>query len=252
MKRSFIRPASSVRVLSDRHPARTRRCFYQRSQVSFSRAETFMPPPHPPSSTKRFRFIAGTKSRSTRAVSITRPSLPVIPASFGEQLGPRPVQPRHGHRAYRDVRHDQCRRASLPQLYRRSTRRSIRSRSSAAISQAAHDTLVALYPSQTMAFQRASGRRSGAVHNNRTKERTALTWASAWLPPSSRMRLERWLPNSRTASLESDWITSNQPGHWRQDPISLIPLALGAHWGECLSVRSAIESPVSLSVPRRP
>ena len=30
-----------------------------------------------------------------------------------------------------------------------------------------------------------------------------------------------------------DHITSNQPGHWRQDPISLIPLALGAHWGEC-------------------
>ena len=29
-----------------------------------------------------------------------------------------------------------------------------------------------------------------------------------------------------------DWITSDQPGHWRQDPISLIPLALGAHWGE--------------------
>ena len=23
------------------------------------------------------------------------------------------------------------------------------------------------------------------------------------------------------------------PGQWRQDPISLIPLALGAHWGEC-------------------
>src|SRR5207248_3782227 len=31
-----------------------------------------------------------------------------------------------------------------------------------------------------------------------------------------------------------NWITSDLPGHWRQDPISLIPLALGAHWGECL------------------
>ncbi|HEU5133606.1 MAG TPA: hypothetical protein VFU13_00555 [Steroidobacteraceae bacterium] len=27
-----------------------------------------------------------------------------------------------------------------------------------------------------------------------------------------------------------DWITSNLPGRWRQDPISQIPLALGAHW----------------------
>jgi hypothetical protein len=26
---------------------------------------------------------------------------------------------------------------------------------------------------------------------------------------------------------------SDQPGQWRQDPISQIPLALGAHWGEC-------------------
>ncbi|MFL6504645.1 MAG: vanadium-dependent haloperoxidase, partial [Candidatus Udaeobacter sp.] len=30
------------------------------------------------------------------------------------------------------------------------------------------------------------------------------------------------------------YFPSDQPGHWRQDPISLIPLALGAHWGECL------------------
>ncbi len=30
-----------------------------------------------------------------------------------------------------------------------------------------------------------------------------------------------------------DYFPSDLPGHWRQDPISLIPLALGAHWGEC-------------------
>ena len=30
-----------------------------------------------------------------------------------------------------------------------------------------------------------------------------------------------------------DYFTSNLPGHWRQDPISQIPLALGAHWGAC-------------------
>ena len=29
-----------------------------------------------------------------------------------------------------------------------------------------------------------------------------------------------------------DFFTSDEPGRWRQDPISLIPLALGAHWGE--------------------
>src|SRR5437899_2390277 len=29
-----------------------------------------------------------------------------------------------------------------------------------------------------------------------------------------------------------DFITSNEPGKWRQDPISQIPLALGAYWGQ--------------------
>ena len=30
-----------------------------------------------------------------------------------------------------------------------------------------------------------------------------------------------------------DYTTSNLPGHWRQDPISQIPIALGVHWGAC-------------------
>ena len=29
-----------------------------------------------------------------------------------------------------------------------------------------------------------------------------------------------------------DYIPGLEPGVWRQDPISLIPLALGAHWAE--------------------
>jgi hypothetical protein len=30
-----------------------------------------------------------------------------------------------------------------------------------------------------------------------------------------------------------NYFTSDQAGHWRQDPVSLLPVALGAHWGEC-------------------
>src|SRR5439155_4832876 len=30
-----------------------------------------------------------------------------------------------------------------------------------------------------------------------------------------------------------DYIPSDLPGRWRQDPVSLFPLAIGAHWGEC-------------------
>ena len=29
-----------------------------------------------------------------------------------------------------------------------------------------------------------------------------------------------------------EWITSDEPGHWRQDPVSQAPIALGAKWGE--------------------
>src|SRR5262249_27783616 len=29
-----------------------------------------------------------------------------------------------------------------------------------------------------------------------------------------------------------DWFTSDEVGHWRQDPIGQQPIALGAHWGE--------------------
>src|SRR6185295_2846140 len=32
--------------------------------------------------------------------------------------------------------------------------------------------------------------------------------------------------------LGKDWNTHDDPGHWRQDPISLNRVALGAHWGE--------------------
>jgi hypothetical protein len=31
-----------------------------------------------------------------------------------------------------------------------------------------------------------------------------------------------------------DYFPSDQPGHWREDPVSQIPTALGAHWGECV------------------
>src|SRR6516225_1311349 len=35
-------------------------------------------------------------------------------------------------------------------------------------------------------------------------------------------------------TLGVDYFTSDQPGHWRQDPVSLFPLAIGAHWGDCI------------------
>ena len=31
--------------------------------------------------------------------------------------------------------------------------------------------------------------------------------------------------------MDGEWVTSDDPGHWRQDPIGLAPIALGAQWG---------------------
>ena len=44
-----------------------------------------------------------------------------------------------------------------------------------------------------------------------------------------------------------EWITSNLPGRWRQDPISQIPLALGAQWAQ----RETVRDDLGLAVPLR-
>lgn len=101
----------------------------------------------------------------------------------------------------------------------------------AAVSQSAHDTLVALYPSQTAAFDARLAEDLARVPNN-TERANGIDLgqrvAAAIL--AQRQGDGSEIPEPHVGV---DWITSNLPGHWRQDPISRIPLALGAHWGEC-------------------
>jgi hypothetical protein len=101
----------------------------------------------------------------------------------------------------------------------------------AAVSQGAHDTLVALYPSQTEAFNARLAEDLARVsdHHERTNGvELGRRVAAAIL--AQRQGDGSEIPEPRVGV---DWITSDLPGHWRQDPISMIPLALGAHWGEC-------------------
>ncbi|MFN2508192.1 MAG: vanadium-dependent haloperoxidase [Chthoniobacterales bacterium] len=101
----------------------------------------------------------------------------------------------------------------------------------AAIAQAAHDTLVALYPSQAGAFH-------GWLAEDlaRLKDKAAKTngidlgrrVAAAVLALRTGDGSEK--PESLVGT---DYGGSKLAGHWRQDPISLIPVALGAHWGAC-------------------
>jgi hypothetical protein len=101
----------------------------------------------------------------------------------------------------------------------------------AAVAYAAHDTLVALFPSQKASFdaelqdsmRRLSDSNTAVFNGVRLGKRAA----DAILD-------QRANDGSQHAEpvLGVDHNTSNDPGHWRQDPISLGRVALGAHWGE--------------------
>src|SRR5205807_6804899 len=58
------------------------------------------------------------------------------------------------------------------------------------------------------------------------------------------------LAEPRLSGVDVNYFTSDQPGHWRQDPISLIPIALGAHWGDC--VPFVLQSGSQFRVPPPP
>jgi membrane-associated phospholipid phosphatase len=105
-----------------------------------------------------------------------------------------------------------------------------RSSMEAAIAHAAHDTLVALYPSQRarldaqlavdMFFIRPGIAKSLGVALGRRSAQAILNARAADGSAHAEMRMNE------------DYIPGDMPGIWRQDPISLIPLALGARWME--------------------
>jgi hypothetical protein len=101
----------------------------------------------------------------------------------------------------------------------------------AAVSQAAHDTLAALFPSQTASLDMLLTEALAEVKDHKEKTRgIQLGQQVAAAILSMRMNDGSEHPEPRVGM---EWLTSDQAGHWRQDPISLVPLALGAHWGEC-------------------
>ena len=101
----------------------------------------------------------------------------------------------------------------------------------AAVSQAAHDTLAALFPSQAVSFDALLAEDLDDLRHARAKVNgIALGQRAAAAILALRANDGSAKPEPRVGT---EHITSNLPEHWRQDPISLIPLALGAYWGEC-------------------
>ena len=101
----------------------------------------------------------------------------------------------------------------------------------AAVSQAAHDTLVALFPSQAATFDTELAEDLADIKNRKDKAKGIdLGQRAAAAILTLRNHDGSEIPEPR---MGVDHITSDLPGHWRQDPISHIPLAMGAYWAKC-------------------
>ncbi|MCS6805019.1 MAG: phosphatase PAP2 family protein [Acidobacteriota bacterium] len=100
----------------------------------------------------------------------------------------------------------------------------------AAIAQAAHDTLVALFPSQRvkcgqLLLQDLAQMPDGQAKANGIDQGRHA--AAAILARRANDGAQHEEP-----IIGVTYFTSDQPGRWRQDPISRIPIALGARWAE--------------------
>jgi hypothetical protein len=100
----------------------------------------------------------------------------------------------------------------------------------AAIAQAAHDTLVFLYPSQAAACDQDLAEDLDDIPDGNAKARGIALGRRA---AAAIVALKRNDGSAHTElRLGIEWFTSDLPGRWRQDPISQVPIALGVRWGE--------------------
>jgi len=118
----------------------------------------------------------------------------------------------------------------------------------AAIAQASHDTLNALYPSQTPHCDQVLADDLAGIKDGKAKDDGIALGASA----AAAILALRVDDGSERPEPEVgiDFITSDEPGKWRQDPISKHPLALGAYWGDVKPF--VIESSSQFRVPPPP
>ncbi len=100
----------------------------------------------------------------------------------------------------------------------------------AAIAQAAHDTLAALFPSQRATFDTELGKDLAKIAEGRPKTR------GIDLGRRAAAAILALRANDGSAHAEPrygvDYVPSGAVGEWSQDPISRHPLALGARWAE--------------------
>ncbi len=100
----------------------------------------------------------------------------------------------------------------------------------AAIAQAAHDTLIALFPSQQASCDAQLAQDLSQLPNGRVK----INGLELGRRAAAAILALRAIDGSQRAEprIGVEFFTGDEPGDWRQDPISKNPLALGAYWGE--------------------
>jgi hypothetical protein len=100
----------------------------------------------------------------------------------------------------------------------------------AAVAQAGHDSLVAMFPSQKASFDALLAEDLADLPNNSATRNGIALGKTAAFSILARRSLDG--SQIREPLVNTEFACSDQAGKWRQDPISLIPLALGARWGE--------------------
>ena len=99
----------------------------------------------------------------------------------------------------------------------------------AAIAQSAHDTLAALYPSQKTTFDQELANDLNQISPSQSKNEGIQIGQRA----ATAILALRSNDGSQVAEprIGIEFLPSDQPGKWRQDPIGQSPIALGAYWG---------------------
>ncbi len=105
----------------------------------------------------------------------------------------------------------------------------------AAIAQAAHDTLAALFPSQAPSFNQQLTQDLGTLPDGQGKNDGIAVGrgaAQAILERRANDGSQLSNPEPKIGTNPGDFHCGTGPGQWREDPVSLKTVALGANWGE--------------------
>lgn len=118
----------------------------------------------------------------------------------------------------------------------------------AAIAQAAHDTLADLFPSQRPAFAALLGEELAAIRDLTGKTKGIELGSKS--AAAILLRAASDGSNHPEQYVGKEFIPSDEPGKWRPDPLSTIPIALGVRWGTVKPL--VLRAPEQFRIPPPP